>query len=343
LEVRVTIRRRSAPLLVVFVLGLAGACGQPASSAAPSHTFKVGANPAGIAVDDRSAWVANAAEGTMSQIDVASNRVVRTVPIGDPRQLLDAGCGAASIHQVPHGSFRIRSCDVPRAVAVSPGSVWVARGDTRSIVRLDSKTGQVIATIAADVQAWYIAAGESAVWASDYDADTVVRIDPGTNRVVARVSHLGHGPSGLAIGFGSVWVASSRAQLVTRIDASSNTVAATIPVGLTPLPVLVAFGSVWVRNEEREGNGSLSRIDPGSNRVVASVPVGPEAGRDGLDGLAALGNRLYVPGLSLEAVDPGSNRVVSRQPHTCNAASAGAGSLWTIDLGYSVTRLSRPG
>ncbi|MBJ7601728.1 MAG: hypothetical protein JF888_00795 [Candidatus Dormibacteraeota bacterium] len=340
---RVTIRRRPAPLLVVFAIGVAGACGQPASPAAPSQTFKVGANPAGIAVDDRSAWVANAADGTLTQIDVASNRVVRIVGIGDPRQLLDAGCGARSIHQVPHGSFVIRACDVPRAVAVSPGAVWVARGDTRSIVRLDSRTGQVVATIPADVQAWYIAANESAVWASDYDADTVVRIDPSTNRVVVRVTHLGHGPSGLALGFGSVWVASSRAQLVTRIDATSNSVAATIPVGLTPLPVLVAFGSVWVRNEEREGNGSLSRIDPSSNRVVASVPVGPEAGRDGLDGLAALGNRLYVPGLNLEAVDPVSNRVVSRQPHTCNAVSPGGGSLWTVDLGYSVTRLSRPG
>ena len=323
-------------------VALAVACGQDAPPAPSDHSFRVGANPAGIAVDDRSAWVANAADGTVTQIDLAGNRVVRTIPIGDPHQLLDGGCGARSIHQVPHGSFVIRACDVPRAVAVSPGSVWVARGDSRSIVRLDSRTGQVLATVPADVQAWYLAASDSAVWASDYDADTVIRIDPRTNRVVARLSHLAHGPTGLALGFGSVWVASSRAELVTRIDATSNTVIATIPVGLTPLPVVVGFGSVWVRNEEREGNGSLSRIDPSSNRVVASVPVGPGAGRDGLDGIALLGGRLYVPGLSVEAIDPKSNRVVSRRSHTCNALSTGGGTLWTVDLGYSVTRLSWP-
>nr|MDQ6899727.1 hypothetical protein [Candidatus Dormibacteraeota bacterium] len=83
------IRRRLAPLLEIFSLGLvglAGACGQPASPPTPNHTFKVGANPAGIAVDDRSAWVANAAEGTLTQIDIARNQVVRKVGIGDPRQ-----------------------------------------------------------------------------------------------------------------------------------------------------------------------------------------------------------------------------------------------------------------
>jgi virginiamycin B lyase len=126
--------------------------------------------------------------------------------------------------------------------------------------------------------------------------------------------------------------------VVARIDPATDQVVATIPVGRTPLPVAVGFGSVWVRNESQEQAGTVSRIDPATNRVVATVPVGIEMGRDGLDGLAAGPHHLWVAGLDLERIDPSSSRVVGRIDHLSNAAVAAGGAIWTIDLAYSVTR-----
>jgi hypothetical protein len=74
--------------------------------------------------------------------------------------------------------------------------------------------------------------------------------------------------------------------------------------------------------------------------VIATIPVGPVAGRDGIDGLAALDGGLWVAGLQLERIDPATNRVVRRLNHTCAAVTAGAGALWTVDLAYAVSRVT---
>jgi hypothetical protein len=64
------------------------------------------------------------------------------------------------------------------------------------------------------------------------------------------------------------------------------------------------------------------------------------AGRDGLDGMAVLDGGVWVAGLELQKIDPATNRVVRMINHTCGAVTADAGSLWTIDVAYSVTRIT---
>lgn len=335
-------RRRLGPgpcaaLLCLLVAG----CSSGAAPPPPSHTrvvtIPVGVNPAGIAVGDGFVWVANAGEGTVSRIDPRTNRQVARITVGDPRGLV--GCQTGSVHQTPHGDFRIRDCDLPKAVAVSPGAVWAGRGDTKALVRIDPATGSVVANIPLGVEPWYIVPAASGVWVSDWRTDTVVRVDPAINRVAATIHNLAYGPTGMAVTPDAVWVANSRADLVTRIDPATNQVVATIPVGTTPLPVTYAFGSVWVRNMN-EGNGTISRIDPGTNRVVAEIADGPEAGRDGLDEMAVFDGALWVSGLYLQKVDPATNRVVLRNRHTSDAVTAGDGSLWTVDIAYTVSRVN---
>lgn len=330
---------------VVALVTLAIACGGPGtSSSTPSPgasgvvTIPTGVNPAGIAVGRGDAWVANSGEGTLSKIDLGTNRPVAKIVVGDPANL--EGCASYNVHQTPHGDFRIRNCDLPKAVAVSTGAVWAGKGDTRSLVRIDPASDRVVATIPIGIEAWYIAASDTAVWATDWRSNTVVRVDPATGRLVATIPNLPAGPTGIAIAPGAVWVASSRAGTLTKIDSATNQVVDTVRTDMTPLPVAYAYGSVWVRNEFQEGNGTVQRVDPAADRVVATIPVGPEIGRDGIDGLAALGGRLWVAGLELQAIDPATNRVVRRVNHTCNAAVAGAGSLWTVDVAYAVSRVT---
>jgi virginiamycin B lyase len=326
---------------------LSAACGpsgasSPTPTASPPHgsviTIPVGVNPAGVAVGKDAAWVANAGEGTVSKIDLRSHRQVAKIVVGSPVNLV--GCETTSIHQTPHGDFRIRSCDLPKAVAVSTGALWAGQGDTKSLVRIDPVTDKVVATIPIGIEAWYIAASDTAVWATDWRTNTVVRVDPATNGLVATIPNLPAGTTGIAIAPGAVWVASSRAGTLTKIDSTTNQVVATVQTDMTPLPVAYAFGSIWVRNEFREGNGTVQRVDPVADTVVATIPVGPEAGRDGLDGLATVGGRLWVAGLELQAIDPATNRVVRRLNHTANAASPGSGDIWTVDVAYSVSRIT---
>ncbi len=324
--------------LVAIACGLPGPVSSPPPARGQIVTIHTGANPASIAVGGGYAWVANSAEGTVWKIDLTSNLVVGKVTVGDPSAIV--GCISRNVHQTPHGDFRIRNCDLPKAVAVSKGAVWAGKGDTKSLVRIDPATDRVVDTIAVGVEPWYIAASDTAVWLSDWRTNTVVRVDPTDDRVVATIGGLPAGPTGLALSPGALWVASSRDNMLTRIDTSTNQIAATLATDKTPLPVAYAYGSIWVRNEFQEGTGTVQRVDPASNRVIATIPVGPEAGRDGIDGLGALEGGLWVSGLWLEKIDPATNRVVRKFNHTCGAVTAGAGALWTIDLAYSVSRIT---
>jgi len=330
--------------VLAMVISAGMACSGPGAAPSPSPphgrtvTIQTGVNPAGIAVGNGFAWVANSGEGTVWKVDLASDRVVGKIAVGDPGAL--EGCQTHNIHQTPHGDFRIRNCDLPKAVAVSRGAVWVGKGDTKSLVRIDPATDRVLATIPVGVEPWYIVASDTAVWLSDWRANTVVRVDPASNSVVASVPGLPAGPTGLALAPGALWVASSRDNLLTKIDTATNHVAGTVATDPTPLPVAYAYGSIWVRNEFKEGNGTVQRVDPTSGHVTATIPVGPPAGRDGLDSLGALDGGLWVAGLQLEKIDPTTNRVVRRINHTCGAVTAGAGALWTVDLAYSVSRIT---
>ena len=284
-------------------------------------------------------WVANAGEGTVSRIDLSSRRTVARIPIGDITAYSEP-CKQRSIHQVPHGSFELRMCDLPAALALGPHALWVTKNDTRSLLRIDPSSNRVVAEVPIGIDAWYVTATATAVWATDWGTSTVVRVDPRTNQVVARVPDVPLGPTGIVATADAVWVACSRADVVVRIDPVTNRVAATIPVGHTPLPVDAGFGSVWVRNENDENPGSVSRIDPLTNRVDATIPVVLEMGRDGLDGLAVTDRGVWVAGLDLEQIDPTTNRVTRRVRHTANAVTAAGGALWTIDVAYSVTRFT---
>ena len=330
--------------VLAMVISAGMACSGPGTAPSPSPphgrtvTIQTGVNPAGIAVGNGFAWVANSGEGTVWKVDLASDKVVGKIAVGDPGAL--EGCQTHNIHQTPHGDFRIRNCDLPKAVAVSRGAVWAGKGDTNSLVRIDPASDRVLATIPVGVEPWYIVASDTAVWLSDWRANTVVRVDPASNSVVATVPGLPAGPTGLALAPGALWVASSRDNLLTKIDTATNHVAGTVATDPTPLPVAYAYGSIWVRNEFKEGNGTVQRVDPTSGEVTATIPVGPPAGRDGLDSMAALDGGLWVAGLQLERIDPTTNRVVRRINHTCGAVTAGAGALWTVDLAYAVSRIT---
>jgi DNA-binding beta-propeller fold protein YncE len=250
-------------------------------------------------------WVPNMADGTISAIDIAHDFVARTLPIGNPQALVAQGCGASSVHSVPHGSFDIRRCDVPSAVAYGSGSLWALQNDRRAVLRLDAVSGRRLAQIPLGIEPFGLAADAVGVWVTDFQHDALVRIDPRTNAIVATITNLPPGPSGLGVGPGSVWVACARAGVVARVDATANRVVAQVHVDKTPLPVALAFGSVWVRSEEAH---TLARIDTRTNEVVATIDVAPSQGRDGLDQMGVDQSGLWLSGLRITHVSAAANR-----------------------------------
>ena len=281
-------------------------------------------------------WVPNMAAGTISAIDIAQERILRTISIGDAKTLVAEGCGASSVHAVPHGSFDIRRCDLPSAAAYGDGSLWVIQNDRRALLRLDAVSGRRLAAVRLGIEPFGLATGAAGVWVTDFQHDSVVHVDAQSNTVVATITHLPGGPTGVAEGPGSVWVACARAGVVARIDPTANRVVAQVGVAKSPLPVAVAFGSVWVRSEEAH---TLARIDPTSNQVEATMDVAPSEGRDGLDQMGVDRSGLWLSGLRVTHIDAATNRQDRGLNLNAVALEYSAGRLWLAGILGTLSRV----
>lgn len=278
----------------------------------------VGENPTHIAAGDGSIWVVNGDDrtltSTLTQIDVASRRPVRTfdldevVPV-EPFSSLAAGLGAAwvitydtndraapglratgALWRVDPSSGRVERTltlrnPAPVGVAVAAGSVWVGH---RRIRRIDPQTRAAVATIAA--AGIVVVAGEGAVWAvggqtvrEALSETRVLKIDPSTNSVRTSVSIQSNaGP--VAAGEGAVWIGVRTVRLrsvVYRMDPFSGEIAGAFTFGVPVSGMAAGLGSVWVTSAV---SGTLSRVDPSSGEIVVldfgkTQPTGVAVGK----------------------------------------------------------------
>jgi virginiamycin B lyase len=285
-------------------------------------------------------WVPNEADGTVSRIDPATNRVVATIHVGDPQQLLAAGCGPDSVHSFMFDTLLNRRCDLPSSVAGDARSVWAADNGARGLARIDPATNRVVQRIALNADPFGIALGYGSLWVTAYfnDPHQVLRVDPVSGRVLATITGLPlGGGTGIAAGEGAVWVACTYARSLARIDPSTDRVTHVIPVERYPLAVSAGRGAVWVRNEE---SSSVSRIDPKSYRVAATVRgLSPSVGRSGDDAMALGSAGLWATGIQTLLVDPARNRVGAKIDVSANGVSEGFGSLWVTSILGTVQRI----
>jgi YVTN family beta-propeller protein len=206
----------------------------------------------------------------------------------------------------------------PRAIAVGYGSVWVANGSDKSIVRLDPATGQVQATIAMGQAPRGIAiGGVPGVWVNTLNQ--VSKIDPVTNAVVL-TKDLGEPSGGVASGEGSVWVTGLLGGL-DRIDPATGHIDRAFAGMIlctscsprlssdgtsyqpfrggwsgdhtrgAPPPVAAGLRSVWaVSAPPQDGRSPVWRIDPatGSSSAIR-VPFAPAAVTVGENAVWAVG------------------------------------------------------
>jgi streptogramin lyase len=148
--------------------------------------------PTALVVDDQTLWVATA-DGRLHSVDI--------------------GTGAASARTSTELVTRIR---------VGQGGLWLMTFDGK-VLRLDRRTGRIVAQVPGAFRAADLAVGAEGVWVYDQHQGAVLRIDPGTNRIVRTVpvisqplvelsSHV------LALGAGAVWVVDKAGEAVVRVD-----------------------------------------------------------------------------------------------------------------------------
>jgi YVTN family beta-propeller protein len=165
---------------------------QPAATGTPGHAIGmtvpgpspqvqaaigVGKTPTAVLVAEASVWVANSGDGTVSRIDVATNRVIATVRVG--------------------GS--------PSHLTADSGAIWVATAD--GLRRIDPAINQVIQTVPLPVGLGDVRAIHGHLWVSLNDG-TIRRLDPTDGRVLGSISLASGGVPVLASDGSRLWAAS---------------------------------------------------------------------------------------------------------------------------------------
>ena len=260
----------------------------------------VGNTPRGIAVGRDSVWVANSANGTVSQIDIDKLQMVKTIGIGAQATDLVEAYGRVWVTTgidnsvVPidarsggvQDTIPLSNDPTASAFAVTAGAdaLWVASGDR--LLKVDPSTGTIVGghvgvqhpRSGCCIGIHDLAFGEGAVWLAD-TSQTVVRVSPRGNGVTG-ARELGVIPTALAVGYGAVWVAlpdpTRPLAALWEVDPATVRVAHTITLGkgtsiLLSLDVAVGAGSLWVTNYE---DGTLVRVDPKTLTVIETIKIG---------------------------------------------------------------------
>jgi hypothetical protein len=232
--------------------------------------------------------------------------------------------GASGLDPRVRQAIPLRHCAVACDLVAGPGGVWTLtryRGGQRSqLVRVDPRTGAVVAAIPVGLNAGSVRLGDDgAVWVvrqgPSPGGGELLRVNPGSNAVSWTVPLPAVPPGAVEAvlaAYGSVWIADSSARLL-RAGGVSGRVVEVVPAGQVPRIERLAAAGGWIwaatargllRLDPRDGNPTRTAPDP---RVRAALPAGGLAGGAGalwLVGGAATGQRLL-------RLDPDSGRVAA--------------------------------
>jgi YVTN family beta-propeller protein len=266
------------------------------------------------------AYISNMVPNSVSVIDMASNTVTATMPVGDHPQGLAVNPAGTRVYVTNWYSNTVSVIDTgsntvaatvtvgtsPMRVTVSPtgAKVYVSNAGSGTVSVIDAATNTVVETIATGGEARGIQVNPSGTkaYVANFGSspNNVSVIDTTTNAVAKTIALTGNSPIDLAItpDGSKVYVVNYYSANVSVIDTASDTETTKITVGENPIGVWVnpAGNKVFVTNVT---SGNIMVIDPSTNLVIATVtgflyPVSIEGSPDG--------SLLYV-------VDQGNNRV----------------------------------
>ena len=275
---------------------------RPMADLHPEAIFAVEGKPDWLVVTGDAVWVTSSNVNHVVRLDPVANLTTLIVNIDKPCSGLASGFG----------------------------SVWVPSCGAHALLRVDSKTGKIVARIVAgpaDSEGG-VTTGDGSVWIATSKKGLLARIDSETNKLVATIKI----PSGSyvpAFAEGAIWITSTEHNLLTRVDPKFNRVVASIPIGPQPRFLTAGAGSVWTLNQE---DGTISRVDIATNRLVATIPAGIAGpGGEIAFGEGSIWATLF--GFPISRIDPASNAVVQQWVGKGgDSIRIGHGSVWLSNL-----------
>lgn len=275
-----------------------------------------GANPVTATVTATSqsggyAYIANSSSSSVSVIDLATNKVTATIPVGQSPIGVAIGPDGNRVYITNQGSFSISVINaitnkVIATVSAPPGSdpsgitasrdgkfVYVSYYNAQSIGVIDAKTNTVIKTIVVGANPWDVALSPdgSKLYVANLGENTVSVINTAGGTVTATIP-VGTGPNGLSLSADGkvLYVSNVLSNDVSVINTTSEQVVATIKVGTSPVAVVVNADGSRVYTSNIVDN-TVSVINTATNSVIATIPVGDHP--NGIS-LSPNGGRLYV-------------------------------------------------
>lgn len=249
--------------------------------------ISVGNSPDGITISQGSVWVANAGDGSVTQVDQASGKVLRTIPFANHSVgaspitaannriwVADGRDGTITPINAFNGAKAAPPISVgghPAALVAAAGDIWVANSND-TVVRLNMDSGAPVGRpIRVGFHPRRMAVGMGSIWVANDDG-TVTQINALTGAVVGAPIRVGGHPNGINVAAGDVWVVNPDNKTVIRFDAASRAlVGRPIPVGAGPRRIAVGQNSIWVANA---GDGTVTRINFRTGQVLSTIKVG---------------------------------------------------------------------
>jgi YVTN family beta-propeller protein len=273
---------------------------QPMATLPRIATFPIAKAADWVAIAPDAVWVAGKKPDTLHRIDPATQTDTLTV-------------------QLPG--------DACAGLAAGFDSLWVplCAQKAYSVLRIDSATGRVLATLPM---------GPPAEGGIAADGKTLIAVDPKTNAPFRHIA-IATGSQVPVVDGDTVWISSTEHDLVTAVDARTGEVLGTTATGPHPRFLAAGGGAIWTMNQ---GDGTVTRIDARTRIVTATIALGlPGNGGDiayGANGANGDGMVLVTSiGTPLTVIDPQSNRPVTQWVGIGgDSLRYGHGSIWLTDL-----------
>jgi DNA-binding beta-propeller fold protein YncE/predicted Ser/Thr protein kinase len=224
----------------------------------------VGRGVAGLQAGGDSVWVAVSRERRLLRLDartgrrigqpIALSKAPNSVAVGETAVWVgmittDPGGNDTLARIDPKDGGIANTVDVPegiKALAASPGAVWIASRREPLLLKVSIATGKVVSRVSIGRdRPSDIAYAEGVVWLTYPEANTVARVDARTGRVI-EIGVEGR-PQAIAAAGDQVWVANYSAHTVTRIDTETkHTTGDPVEVELNPYELAIGGGDLWV-------------------------------------------------------------------------------------------------
>lgn len=266
-----------------------------------------------------SLWVLGGPSGVLTQVDPATNSVVR----------------------------KLRPPHPPGFGTYADGSLWIASLLDSAVMELDAGTGRVLRTIESSAGKPFfrpigLAATGDDLWVLNHGDEsvrsTLTRLDPRTGAVTGTTDLPGHHAGGPLVAAGQLWITMTTEGTVVRVDPATGRIVGTpilVDTG-TCLSASIADGDPWYTGFEAEDDAACHdagrRVDAASAEL-SPVVYGPGkslfnfASAGGSVWASDIGHALYLVDVKTGAI---RRSLTLDGPDAPNQLLVAFGSIWVL-------------